>query len=78
MEDWHTCKTTHCWAGHIVDLSGEAGYELEVKTSSLFAAMQINKASSKIRISPMRFFENNETALSNIKKCAELESKQLS
>jgi hypothetical protein len=73
MESWHTCDTTHCRAGWAVHLAGEKGYALERKTSTLFAAMQIYKASSPIRVSPTRFFGDNKTALDDIKKCADLE-----
>jgi hypothetical protein len=73
MESWHTCDTTHCRAGWAVHLAGPKGYELEKKTSTLFAAMQIYKASSPIRVAPTRFFGLNEVALADIKRCAELE-----
>jgi len=75
MGDWHTCETTHCRAGWVVHLAGEAGYALENRTSTLFAAMQIYRASSpNIRVSPPRFFESNEVALADMKRCAELEA----
>jgi hypothetical protein len=70
MDEWHTCKTTHCRAGWVVHLAREAGYALEKKTSTLFAAMQIYKASGYL-ISPVRFFDNNETALADMKRLAE-------
>ena len=73
MSAWHTCETTHCRAGWVVHLAGEKGKALESKTSTLFAAMQIYKNSSKIRVSPKRFFEKNDVALKDIKRCAELE-----
>lgn len=75
MRDWHTCETTHCRAGWIVTLAGKEGKELEDKTSPLFAAMQIYKASSTIRVSPSKFFDKNEQAMEDIKRCAEEESK---
>ena len=56
-------------------LAGEEGRNLEKKTSTLFAAMQIYKASSPIRVSPPRFFDTNEKALEDMKKCAEKENK---
>jgi hypothetical protein len=46
---------------------------LEKYTSTLFAAMQIYNVSSDIAVSPVRFFEDNVTALEDIKRCAELE-----
>jgi hypothetical protein len=73
MSDWHTCDTTHCRAGWVVFLAGDAGKKLEQKTSTLFAALQIYDVSSKIDVSPVRFFEDNKTALDDMKKCAELE-----
>ena len=74
MKNWHTCETTHCRAGWVVVLAGSAGKELEAKTSTLFAAMQIYKASSPIRVSPTRFFETNEKAMEDMKRCASEEA----
>ncbi|MDB5200543.1 MAG: hypothetical protein JWO92_2506 [Chitinophagaceae bacterium] len=73
MSAFHKCETTHCWAGWVIHIAGEKGYELERQTSSVFAAMQILDKSSPIKVSPTRFFEDNETAMSNIEKCAEQE-----
>lgn len=75
MSTWHTCDTTHCRAGWVVTLAGEKGKELENKTSTLFAAMQIYKESSPIKVSPVRFFDRNEEAMKDIEKCAKEESK---
>jgi hypothetical protein len=75
MSTWHTCDTTHCRAGWIVNLAGEEGYKLESETSTCFAAMMIYKSSSKIRVFPPRFFETNEIAMKDIVRCAELEKK---
>jgi hypothetical protein len=77
MSEWHTCDTTHCRAGWVVHLAGAPGYELEKKTTTLFAAMQIYHKSSEIPVSPVRFFDSNDQALDDIKKCAELEVGQL-
>lgn len=74
MGSWHTCDTTHCRAGWVVTLAGEAGKALEAHTSTEFAAMQIYKASSEIPVSPVRFYEDNETALADIVRCAEEEA----
>ena len=51
-------------------LAGDAGKALESKTSTLFAAMQIYKASSPIQVSPTRFFESNEIAMKDMERCA--------
>jgi hypothetical protein len=77
MNQWHTCDTTHCRAGWVVQLAGEKGRELESKTSTPFAAMQIYHKSSEIKVSPPRFYENNEVAMDDIIKCAELEKQNL-
>ena len=77
MADWHTCETTHCRAGWVEHLAGEAGKKLAQATSTAFAAMQIYKASSPIKVSPVRFYEDNETALADIKRCAEEEQNLL-
>jgi len=75
MDTWHTCDTTHCRAGWVVFLAGEEGRKLERKTSTAFAAMQIYHKSSPIRVSPVRFYEDNKKAMADIKRCAEEESK---
>jgi hypothetical protein len=74
MNTWHTCNTTHCRAGWVIHLAGERGYALEQKTGPVFAAMQIYNASSPdIPVAPVRFFEDNQTALQDMKQCAEKE-----
>jgi hypothetical protein len=75
MGDWHTCETTHCRAGWVVTLAGEKGKALEAASSTLFAAMQIYRASSPIRVYPVRFFETNEVAMADMRRCAEEEAK---
>ena len=70
MGDWHSCETTHCRAGWAVHLAGPAGYALEKATSPVFAAQQIYKASG-YEISPVRFFDDNEKALADMKRLAE-------
>jgi hypothetical protein len=70
MSSFHACETTHCRAGWIIHLAGEAGYALERKTSSVFAAMQIYEASG-YKIAPTRFFDSDEKALEDMKRLAE-------
>lgn len=74
MSDWHKCETTHCRAGWIVTLAGKDGAMIEKQTSTLFAAMQIYKASSTIRVSPVRFYETTDVAMKDIERCAAEES----
>lgn len=75
MGVWHTCKTTHCRAGWVIHLAGEVGYNLEKETDTAWAALQIYKASSPIEVHLHQFFETNEAAMLDIKRCAEEEAK---
>jgi hypothetical protein len=50
--------------------TGEAGKKLEGATSTLFAAIQIYKASG-YPISPCRFFDSNEKAMEDIERLAD-------
>jgi hypothetical protein len=74
MSDWHTCENTHCWAGWVVTLAGEAGKKLEKFFDTPLAAMKILDASSPLSVSPVRFFETNDDALEHMKKLAEQEA----
>ena len=83
LEGWHLnevikdgahCGTTHCRAGFVEFLAGKPGRDLALATSTEFAAKQIYKASSPIRVSPVRFYEPNEVAMADIKRCAEEEA----
>jgi hypothetical protein len=74
MTDWHSCETMHCRAGWVVVLAGEAGKLLEAQTSTLFAAMQIYIKSSSIHVGTDRFFDDDEKAMEDIQRCAELET----
>ena len=77
MNTFHSCGTKHCRAGWALHLAGEQGYKLEAHTDSVFAAMMIFKTSSpNVPVSPVRFFEDNATALEDMRKCAELEKTQ--
>ncbi len=72
MSEWHTCDTTHCRAGWVVFLAGEKGRVLEKRTSTLFAAMQIYKASDpKNHIPPVRFFDSSSITLREAAVAAE-------
>jgi len=73
MTHWHSCDNTHCWAGWIVTIAGEAGKKLEEFFDTPLAAMKILDASSPLRVSPVRFFELNADALEHMKALAEQE-----
>jgi hypothetical protein len=71
MRRWH-CGTSHCRAGWIVTLAGEAGKRLEIDTGSTAnAAMLIYAASAPGQPIP-DFYCDNEAALANMKARAGL------
>ena len=75
MQNWHTCENTHCRAGWVVALAGEAGRALERFFDTPLAAMKIYDASSTLpKVAPARFFETNEDALADMKRMAEAEA----
>jgi hypothetical protein len=76
MDEFHTCKTTHCRAGWAIHLAGEKGYALEAKFGPVIAASMIYDASSNFKISPPRFFEKKKDAMADMKRLAELEAAQ--
>ena len=63
MSQWH-CGTTHCLAGHAVDLAGEAGYVLEDQLTTRTAAALIFSASGE---EIPDFHSTNEAALAWLK-----------
>jgi hypothetical protein len=71
----NACGMTYCRGGAVVLLAGEAGKKLKDQTSNEFAAMAIYSKSSPIKVSPVRFYEDNEKAMADIKRCAIEESK---
>jgi len=74
MDRWHSCDTTHCRAGWVIILAGEEGSRLERQLGTPLAANKIYKASSNIEVRwSLRFFESNEVAMVDIKRCAKLE-----
>jgi len=70
MSDWHSCGSTHCRAGWVVHLAGEAGYALERFHNTPLAAQLIYRASGS-PINPCRFYDENEEALADMAKRAE-------
>lgn len=73
MREWHSCETTHCRAGWVVTLAGEAGKALEDFHDTPLAASLIYAASSPLKVSMPRFYETNEVALADMKRLAEEE-----
>ena len=71
MSQWH-CGTTHCRAGWVVELAGEAGKALEKYHNTELAAMLIYRESG-YRINPARFYDKADAALADMRRLAEAE-----
>jgi hypothetical protein len=72
METWHTCANTHCRAGWVIALAGDAGKELERHYGTPLAAMMIyDESAPGFKINPSRFFDSNDAALADMKRLAE-------
>jgi len=74
MSAWHTCETTHCRAGWVVTLAGKAGAALEKFHNTPLAAQLIYRASG-YQINPCRFYDDNKSALADMKRLAEKEKR---
>lgn len=70
MSTWHTCETTHCRAGWVVTLAGDAGKALEEFHNTELAAMLIYRASG-YEINPARFYDPDSVTLKHMKDLAE-------
>ena len=69
MGAWHACETTHCRAGWVVTLAGEAGRALERFHNTELAALLIYRESG-YHINPARFYDTNDAALADMAKLA--------
>jgi len=67
MGNWHTCETTHCRAGWVITLAGDAGRALEEFHNPELAAMLIYEASGYL-INPARFYDGYDAALEDMRK----------
>ena len=74
MGSWHTCQTTHCRAGWAVHLAGDAGRSLEFILGTPTAAAYIYMASDPKLEKIPDFYTNNDAALADMKRLAELEA----
>ena len=75
MSDWHTCDTTHCRAGWVVTLAGEAGKTLETYWTTNHAAWLIYRASDPGIVGHRpNFFATNDEALADMKRLADQEA----
>ncbi len=72
MKSVHTCEKTHCRGGWVITLAGVAGQELEQFYNWELAAMLIYDASDPtFKINPARFYDENDVALTDMKRLAE-------
>ena len=76
MGNWHTCDTTHCRGGWIVELAGPGGKALEWAMGTLAAAAIIYMASDPKLEKIPNFYATNQDALDDMKRLAELEAAQ--
>ena len=74
MNNWHACETTHCRAGWIVTLAGDAGRTLEWSHGTAIAAALIYMASDPNLERIPDFYCDNETALEDMRRLAEAEA----
>ena len=70
MSTWH-CGTTHCRAGWVVTLAGEAGADLERRIGTSAAAALIYLKSDPALERIPDFYCDNKTALADMKRLAE-------
>ncbi len=75
MSTWH-CGTAHCRAGWVVTLAGEGGNALEWTYGTSAAASIIYIASDLTLKRVPDFYCDNETALADMKRLAELEAER--
>ena len=74
MSDWHTCETTHCWAGWVTTLAGEEGAVLEHVMGTAAAATLIYLASDPQLDRVPDFYATDAKALADMKRLAEQEA----
>ncbi len=67
MRSWHTCGTTHCVAGHAIDIAGRAGYAPEKAVGASVAGAMIWFRSTG---SVPNFHADNESALEDLRQRA--------
>jgi uncharacterized protein YjbI with pentapeptide repeats len=73
MNVCYTCETTHCRAGWVVTLAGEAGKKLEEMLGTNTAASLIYMASDPELDQIPDWFDSNEDALADMERLAEQE-----
>jgi uncharacterized protein YjbI with pentapeptide repeats len=72
MLTWHTCETTHCRAGWVTTLAGDAGKALEAEVGPHLAAFLIYRASDPSMVDAPNFHATDSDALADMKRLAEV------
>lgn len=75
MLAWHSCETTHCRAGWVIELGGSQAKELERRTTTAFAAALIYFKSDPSMTSLPNFYDVEQAALEDMKLLADNESR---
>ena len=70
MDEWHACDTTHCRAGWVVTLAGEAGKELELLLGTSTAAAVIYMASDPELEQIPDWYTHDDAALADMARLA--------
>ena len=73
MLDWHTCQTTHCRAGWVVTLAGQAGADLEQRLGTGVAAALIYAASDPTLTRVPEWHTTDTEALADMERLARAE-----
>ena len=74
MGNWHMCGTTHCRAGWVTTLAGDAGKALEDSIGTSAAATLIYLASDPTMDRVPDFYCTNAAALADMKRMADAEA----
>lgn len=74
MSAWHSCDTTHCRAGWVTHLCGDAGAALEWAMGTPGAAAMIYLASDPNLERIPNFYAGNDAALADMMRLADQEA----
>ena len=71
MDDWHTCKTTHCMSGWAITQAGEVGRLLESVVGSHLAGLYLLGAEAALH-----FYDSDEDATQYLRSVIAVADKQ--
>jgi uncharacterized protein YjbI with pentapeptide repeats len=74
MSTWHKCETTHCRAGWVVTLAGDAGKQLEARFGCGVAAALIYMASDPTLSRIPNWHASNADAMAGMRRLAKREA----